>query len=173
MEIRRVRINDGALLREVHLRMFADAPDAFSQTLAEAQAVSALEWAARAERFDRGADAAAFLALEGAEVVGFVAGFVGRFREKAMHWDVTDAVTLARAWVVREMRRRGVGRALAESVKAWAVEKGAAALEAQVTENNEAAIRFYARLGFADTGRREALRSNPSLQIYFLSQRLQ
>ncbi|UCD49610.1 MAG: GNAT family N-acetyltransferase [Phycisphaerales bacterium] len=172
MEIRRVRANDGVLLRGVHLRMLADAPDAFSETLAEAQAMSAAQWDARAERFGSGAKAVAFVALEAGEVVGFVAGFVGRFREKAMQWDVSDTVTLARAWVATEMRQQGIGRALAKSVEAWAAEKGAAVLEAQVTENNEAAIRFYAKLGFADKGQREPLRSNPALQIRFLSQRL-
>jgi ribosomal protein S18 acetylase RimI-like enzyme len=89
-----------------------------------------------------------------------------------MEWDVTDTVTLARAWVVSERRRRGIGRALAESVKAWAAERAVAVLETQVTENNEAGVRFYSTLGFVDTGRREPLRSNPGLQIHFLSMRL-
>ena len=42
-------------------------------------------------------------------------------------------------------------------------------LEVQVTENNGPAIEFYRKLGFADTGRREPLLSNPTLQIHFLS----
>lgn len=160
------------MLRKVHLRMLADAPDAFSETLAEAQARSAAQWDARAERFGKETDAVAFVAIEADEAVGFVAGFVGRFRGKAMEWDVTDTVTLARAWVASAVRQQGVGRAMAESVKNWAVARGAAVLETQVTENNEAAICFYASLGFTDTGRREPLRSNPALQIHFLSQQL-
>jgi hypothetical protein len=81
-------------------------------------------------------------------------------------------VTLARAWVDPLHRRKGVGRALAEAVKAWAVEQGAGTLEAQVTEANGPAIRFYATLHFADTGHRESLLSNPTLQIVFLSRPL-
>lgn len=172
MEIRRIGETDGPLLRNVYLRMFADAPDAFSETLAEARAMAPTQWKGRAERFGKASDAVAFAALDATEAVGFIAGFMGRFYERAMHWDVTDTVTLARAWVTSECRQQGIGRALAESVKTWAVDRGAKMLETQVTENNEAAIRFYANLGFVDTGRREPLRSNPALQIYFLVQEL-
>jgi len=172
MEIRRVEETDGSRLRGVHLRMYADAPDAFSETLAEAEAMSAGQWYARAERFGRALDAVAFVALADDEAVGFIAGLVGRFREGAMRWDMDDTVTLARAWVAPPVRRRGVGRALAGAVKDWARERGARTLETQVTENNEPAVRFYAGLGFADTGRREPLLSNPALQIHFLRQPL-
>ena len=172
MDIRRVQGTDGSLLREVHLRMYADAPDAFSETRAEAEAMSGAQWDARAKRFGGALDAVAFVALEDDEAVGFIAGFVGRFREGAMRWDVDDTVTLARAWVAPVVRRRGVGRALAEGVKDWARARGATTLETQVTENNEPAVRFYTGLGFADTGRREPLRSNPALQIHFLRQTL-
>jgi ribosomal protein S18 acetylase RimI-like enzyme len=33
-----------------------------------------------------------------------------------------------------------------------------------VTEGNSPALRLYERLGFADTGRRDVLPSNPALQ---------
>jgi ribosomal protein S18 acetylase RimI-like enzyme len=172
MDIRRVQDMDGTLLRDVHLRMYADAPDAFSETPAEAQALSAAQWDARAERFGKARDAIAFVATDGDRAVGFIAGYVGRFREGTMCWDVEDTVTLARAWVDPRVRGSGVGRALAEGVKAWALDREARTLETQVTENNEPAIRFYAALGFAETGRREPLRSNPALQIHFLRQSL-
>ena len=42
-------------------------------------------------------------------------------------------------------------------------------LELWVTEGNGAAIRLYLRSGFADTGRRNALPSNPALQIIQMS----
>jgi ribosomal protein S18 acetylase RimI-like enzyme len=105
-------------------------------------------------------------------MVGFISGYVGRFRDGAMRSDVHDTVSLARAWVDPRVRRTGVGRALADAVKTWALERNAAVLETQVTENNDPAIHFYIGLGFADTGRREPLLSNPALQIHFLSQPL-
>jgi len=169
MRVRPVQKTDGSLLRKLHLRMYADAPDAFSETLAQAQALSADEWGTRAQRFSAAMDRVAFVTIDGDEPIGFISGYVGRFRDGAMHWDAQDTVTLARAWVDPRARRRGVGRALADAVKTWALERNADVLETQVTENNDPAIRFYAALGFTDTARREPLRSNPTLQIHFLN----
>jgi len=172
METRRISPSDGNLLRELHLRMYADSPDAFSEPLATAQAMTAEQWDARARQLAGPTQAAAFVAMARPEPIGFIAGFLGRWRDGAMHWDTRDTVTLAKAWVDPRHRRYGIGRALAEAVKAWAVEQGASTLETQVTETNEPAIRFYAALGFADTARREPLLSNATLQIRFLSHSL-
>ena len=172
MRVQRVQRTNGSLLRDLHLRMYADAPDAFSETLAQARALSAGEWNARARRFGEAADRVAFVAIDTDEAIGFISGYLGRFRAGAMRWDVNDTVTLARAWVDPRIRRTGVGRALADAVKTWALEQNARTLETQVTENNDPAIHFYAALGFTDTGRREPLLSNPTLQVHFLSQLL-
>ena len=172
METRRISQSDGDLLRDLHLRMYADSPDAFSESLATAQAMTAEQWDARARQLSEPEQAVAFVAMVGPEPVGFIAGFVGRWRDGAMHWGTRDTVTLAKAWVDPRHRRKGIGRSLAETVKAWAVEQGATTLGAQVTETNAPAIRFYAALGFTDSGRREPLLSNPTLQIRFLSRSL-
>ena len=170
MQVRLLTKTDGRLLRNLHLRMYTDAPDAFSETLAQAQALSTAEWDGRAERFGAATDRVAFVATDEGEAVGFISGYIGRFREGTMHWDADDTVTLARAWVDPRVRRCGAGRALADAVKTWAFAREAGLLETQVTENNDPAIRFYTSLGFADTGRREPLLSHPTLQIHFLHQ---
>jgi len=172
-EIRAICETDGSLLRTLHLRMYADSPDAFSETLDAARALTPPEWEARAQRFAGASNAIAFAALEEQQPVGFIAGYVGRFHNGAMGRDPGDTVTLARAWVDPAFRRRGVGRRLVEAGRSWAREREAKTLAVQVTENNGPAIGVYAKLGFVDTGRREPLLSNPSLQIHFLSQPLQ
>jgi ribosomal protein S18 acetylase RimI-like enzyme len=103
---------------------------------------------------------------------GFVMGLVGRFINCSMDWKCKDRVTIARTWVDQNARRKGVGKALTDTVKDWAIEKGVKQLELQVTENNEVAKSFYKHLGFTDTGYREPLVSNPKLQIYFLQIKL-
>lgn len=148
--------------------MYADAPEAFSESLASAQAMTEEQWTARARHLARPGEAVAFVAVEGAEAIGFIAGYVGRWRDGAMRADTRSTVTLAKAWVDPRYRGRGLGRALAEAVYAWAREQGAVICEAQVTETNELAARFYAGLGFFDIGRREPLLANPALQIRFL-----
>ena len=78
VEIRQIRTSDSALLRDLHLRMYADAPDAFSETLAAAEAMTASDWQARGDRFAGTPEAVAFVAIWDGTAVGFVAGFVGR-----------------------------------------------------------------------------------------------
>jgi ribosomal protein S18 acetylase RimI-like enzyme len=168
-ETRKVRTSDAKLLRDLHVRMYADAPDAFSETLAQAQAMTALDWQQRAQHYAEGPDAVAFVAVESDAACGFIAGFVGRWREGSLRADDVATVTMAKAWVDPAWRRQGLGRALTEAVASWAKDKRAKILEVQVTENNAAAVAFYSKLGFTDTGRREPLLSNPTLQIHFLA----
>ncbi len=172
MEIRKVEKSNGHLLRELHLRMYADSPHAFGESLAEAQAMPMERWEGRARKLAEAGEAVGFVAMQGDRAVGFIAGLVGQYRDGAIHSDPRDTVTMARAWVDPQSRRSGIGRALAQAVESWACDKGAEMLEVQVTENNGAAIEFYKKLGFVDTGRREPLLSNQTLQIRFLSRSL-
>ncbi len=172
MEIRKIRSSDGLLLRELHLRMYADSPSAFGESLAEAQAMPMERWEGRARKLAEAGGTVGFVATEEGKVIGFIAGFVGQYRDGEVHSELRDTVTMARAWVDPHVRRRGIGRALANAVESWACDKGARMLEVQVTENNGPAIEFYRKLGFADIGRREPLLSNPTLQIRFFSRSL-
>ena len=172
MNIRRVRKDDGLLLREIAIRMYSDSPDAFSETLQEAEQRTAEQWDSRAEWLAESPDVMGFIAYDNNWPCGFVMGLVGRFINCSMDWDCRDRVTIARTWVDPKARRKGIATALTDTVKDWAIEKGAKQLELQVTENNEAARNFYKELGFIDTGLREPLTSNPKLQIYFLEIKL-
>jgi len=172
VEIRRVNESDGPLLRDLHLRMYADSPSAFGESLAEARAMPMARWQGRARKLAEGTETIGFLATEDGTTIGFIAGFVGQYRDGLTHHDARDTVTMTRVWVDPQTRRKGIGVALAEAVESWARDKRVGVLEVQVTQNNVAAIAFYEDLGFADTGRREPLLSNPALQIRFLSRPL-
>jgi GNAT superfamily N-acetyltransferase len=50
--------------------------------------------------------------------------------------------------VTESLRRRGVGRALINHARSWALERGATSLELGVSANSASAIKFYAREGF-------------------------
>jgi ribosomal protein S18 acetylase RimI-like enzyme len=66
-------------------------------------------------------------------------------------------------------RGTGLGARLIDAVAGWARERGRAAVELSVTTNNQAAAALYARAGFAETGRRRPLPSDPSRTEVFLS----
>jgi ribosomal protein S18 acetylase RimI-like enzyme len=169
MDIRRVKEEDGALLREIAIRMYSDSPDAFSETLEEAKQWTATEWDGRAKWLADSDDVMGLIAYEDNWPCGFVMGLVGSFINGSMDWECRDSVTIAKTWVDPRVRRKGIAKSLTDTVKDWACEKGIKKLELQVTENNEAAKKFYKYLGFTDTGQREPLVSNPELQIYFLT----
>src|SRR5882672_220084 len=63
-----------------------------------------------------------------------------------------------------DARGRGAGRALLDAAIAWGRSRGLDRLELWVTRGNGPAVRLYERAGFADTGRRDVLPSNPALQ---------
>lgn len=168
MLIRKIEPSDGCLVRDMAVRMCSDSPDAYSETLDEAKQRSSEQWDRRAQRLAEGTQAIGIVAYEDGNPCGFVMGLEGRFINGGMDWQYPGTVTMARAWVDPVYRNKGIGTALTEAVRDWAGRRGAAYLEAQVTENNGPAKRFYLGLGFADTGHREPLLSNPALEIWFL-----
>jgi ribosomal protein S18 acetylase RimI-like enzyme len=66
-------------------------------------------------------------------------------------------------WVAPSHRRRGVGGRLIDTIAAWAGDHGIRTLKLMVTNNNEAAIRFYQRLGFNATGNTQPYPNDPAL----------
>ena len=56
--------------------------------------------------------------------------------------------------VSQAFRNKGIGRLLIEAIQEWAVQGGASAIELTVWEFNQAAARFYERLGFQPFRRR-------------------
>jgi ribosomal-protein-alanine N-acetyltransferase len=64
--------------------------------------------------------------------------------------------------VEKDVRRRGVGKALCAAVAAWSRQQSAPGLELEVRMGNEAAIALYTSLGFEVTGRRRAYYQQPT-----------
>ena len=99
------------------------------------------------------------VAIDGERWIGMVAC---RLLEPRSSW-------LTALWVEPAARGAGLGSRLIEAAADWAREQGAAAVELSVTTNNDAAATLYARAGFAETGRRRPLPSDPSRTELFLS----
>jgi ribosomal-protein-alanine N-acetyltransferase len=72
----------------------------------------------------------------------------------AMQFD--EVVDLHRIAVVPEVRRTGVARALLDAVLGAAARSGARRMLLEVSDGNEAALRFYAGVGFEEIDRRRA-----------------
>ena len=157
MRIRQLDPHEWALIRELRLRALADSPDAFARTLAEALGENDAYWVKLAGSVTKPNGQVMFVAeLEG-RPVGLAFGLFDKERAATGH--------VGGMWVDPGARGQEVGRALLESVIAWARALALDRLELWVTKGNGAATRLYERAGFADTGRRDALASNPALQI--------
>ncbi len=61
----------------------------------------------------------------------------------AQHWGVLDSLAVDPAW-----RRRGIGRLLAQSLEAWAFDRGASWVEVSVYDFNDSARKFYESLKY-------------------------
>ena len=88
-----------------------------------------------------------FVVSAGDRTVGFISGELRQgsptFLPKT--WASVDDV-----FVEPEYRNRGMGRALLQSVRAWAQERGADGISLQVAAANSRGRKFYEKLGFRE-----------------------
>jgi ribosomal protein S18 acetylase RimI-like enzyme len=150
--VRRVQPDEGDILAELRLSALLDAPSAFASTHASEVLRTPDDWARLAIRRASGDEEATFIAWDGERP----AGLVGAYRS---HDD--DRVELVSMWTAPASRERGVGHALVQAVVAWASALGVDHVALWVTQGNEQANRLYQRMGFAETGDREPLPSDP------------
>ena len=136
--VERLRAGDGARLRAIRLRALADAPAAFSSTLAEAEARAFEDWEAQVRALPT------FVWSERGVDLGMARG--------APHSGDAAAAYLLSMWVAPEARGRGIGAALAHEVMTWARAEGFRRLVLDVGVHNLPAQRMYERLGFTATG---------------------
>ena len=119
MHTRRIRPDDGPLLRSIRLRALEGAPDAFGTTLAEALAYPEDAWDHRATECAASETTALFFVEDEGGAVGMAGGSFE---------DDDPAPALISMWVEPPARGHGGGEALIEAVTAWAREQGAARL---------------------------------------------
>lgn len=157
LHLRRLERQEVTLHRELRLRALQGAPDSFGETYAE---VAARPISYREELTPSVTEPgrhAMFLAGEGRIVVGSTCGLLDR--------DANNAGRIGGMWVEPAWRRRGIARALLQEVFSWARERKLGRLGLCAPAHSPAALGLYARAGFRETGRRQPLPNNPSLQI--------
>jgi ribosomal protein S18 acetylase RimI-like enzyme len=125
--------------RELRRRALADAPRAFTTTLAE--------WSGAGDDESRwrhrlGAVAVNLVAAVGDAKVGMASATSPE----------NDEVELISMWVAPEARKSGVATALIEAIVRWASAEGVARVALDVRDDNLAAIALYRACGFADAG---------------------
>lgn len=132
-----LRPDDWRVWKELRLQALAEAPHAFSSTLAEWQDAGEGRWRERLCSVPFNA-----IALLDGKPAGMVSGTA---------LDDRASTTLISMWVAPFARGAGIGDALVLSVLEWAAAHGARHVELDVMAANAHAIALYHRQGFTFT----------------------
>ena len=142
-------------MRAIRLRMLADAPLAYLETLDHALTLPDREWMLRARRGAAGASALDVVAeAPGGGWLGVMGAYVDRPGSAVLVSVFVEPAARGRA--------RGVTGALLRAVEDWARTVGATRLRLLVHEHNDRALGYYRGAGFTVTGRREPYVLDPS-----------
>jgi ribosomal protein S18 acetylase RimI-like enzyme len=146
--------------KAVRLRALQDTPAAFGSTYAREAEFSDADWLQRAANLFT-PRSIGYLAQQQEEYCGIAAAFL----------DEQDPqyATLMSMWVAPDHRRTGTGSLLVDAIESWARRSGAHTLQLMVTSYNLAAISFYHRLGFTETGHTEPYPNDPTLIQFEMS----
>jgi ribosomal protein S18 acetylase RimI-like enzyme len=160
MEIRPMRREEAASLRELRLRALRDAPHAYPASLESEERLPLSYW----EDWATSKDKVMLVAVEDGNWLGMAGASV--------HPDRSGTVRLWWLWVAPAARGRGLARRLLEARADWARQLGAVRLELAVAEHNEAAKALYRGLGFVPTGERRSMASDPTRAGIFMTRPL-
>jgi GNAT superfamily N-acetyltransferase len=166
VRIRRVRPDEAATYKAFRLRALADSPDAFGQTLAQAEQMADSLWQHRVTRGAAGEESLVLIAVDAATDRWL--GMTGSYFED----DAQTIANVVSVWVAPEARRRGVGRLLQDAARAWAISRGAREQRLWVTNTNEAAKNLYVVAGFTLTGTTQPHPAGPHLHELEMARRL-
>ena len=147
--VRATELADWQALRDIRLEALRDHPSAFGSTYAQDAARDEAHWRRRSSGGN--------LFLAYLPEMSEPAGLAGGYSEDRF------TVELVSMYVRPWARGQRVGEALVASVIGWAGASQATSVHLWVTETNTHARALYQRCGFALTGERQPLPSDPSI----------
>ena len=141
LELRPLLPEQWEIHKRLRLAALADAPYAFTTQLADVAARPDAEWAAITTQRAGDPHGVTYFAFWENEPCAMAACVLTEL----------GAEMLA-VWVAPTHRQQGVGHALVDYARTWALDHGADALVVGVYADNQVAVAFYARAGFQQTG---------------------
>lgn len=151
--VRRVRADEGPVLKAVRLAALLDSPSAFASSHAAEVHEPDGHWASRASLGAAGRHGVTYFAIAGTSMVGMVSAYRPD--------PVGSSIELVSMWVSPAHRGAGIAAELVRAVLGWANGTGATTVDLWVTRGNEAAVRLYEAVGFERTGEYQPLPSDP------------
>ncbi len=138
--VRRLRLGEGELFKQMRLISLGKSPSAFSSTYKSALKRTPESWREQADKSAEGPDRATFLLFSEDAPIGIA----------ALYRDLINIDTgeLIQVWISPEYRGTGAAETLMEAVFVWARANGFRRILAGINQGNVRALRFYQRLGF-------------------------
>ena len=144
MEFRQARSDDVQIIQQLNMLLFEKEVADYDETLNPSWSVSPEANEYFLKRIKEGS---CFVAVEGNEVVGYIAGSI--VKAEPFRHDVTLAEA-ENMFVLPEYRGKGVGTKLFELLIGWCRKNGADRISTVASAGNDRAIALYRRLGFKD-----------------------
>jgi RimJ/RimL family protein N-acetyltransferase len=140
VSVRRLRLGEGELFRQIRLTSLLESPSAFTTTYETAVKRSPESWSEQADRSAEGPDRATFLLFSDKEPVGIM----------ALYRDLLelDAGELIQVWISPDFRGTGAAGKLMEAVMRWAKKNNFDRIFAEITPGNDRALQFYRKWDF-------------------------
>lgn len=140
ISVRRIRIREGDLYKQLRLVSLRESPAAFATTLESALCRTADSWAEQADSAAQGSARATLFAFADDAPIGIAALY--------RNGEGSGEGELLQMWVSPEYRSRGVAINLLDTVFEWAENNGFRTVVAKVAKGNARALRFYQKYGF-------------------------
>jgi len=141
--IRRIRIGEFDLFKQIRLRALKEAPYAFSSTYESALQRSEESWREQADNSAQGSDRATFITFSDDAPVGIAALY--RVENQ------TSVGAMLQVWVAPEHRGTGVARDLIDAIFEWAGENNFRMILSRIRDGNIRAQKFYTKYGFSNS----------------------
>ena len=138
--VRRLRIGEAQLFKQMRLASLRESPSAFSSTFESAQLRSPESWSEQVDSTAQGSDRTTFIAFSGDLPIGLAALYKSG--------GGTGVGELLQVWVAPEHRGQGAAVDLMDAVFQWAAENGFRTVVAAVAKSNVRALQFYRKNGF-------------------------
>ena len=153
--IRELSEGDWREYSAIRLESLSDSPDSFGSTFEKESSFEPEQWKSRLRITPPIQDAVALAAIDDSSFIGLLSCVIREVDPSSGY--------LYQMWVSPEYRGRGVGAALVDRVKVWAVTRNIEYLLLSVTTINTEAISLYESVGFVSDGNTEPLREGSDL----------
>lgn len=140
ISIRRIRIGESSLYRDLRLQALKEDPYAFSATYDSALERTEEMWRAQADKSAVGSTQATFIVFYDEDPIGLSAVYQDSLIEEVME--------IFQVWVSASARGKGLGKRLMDTVFEWANQNGYKRIIATISNTNQRALGFYSKCGF-------------------------